>query len=593
MALNALVGALRVNLGLDSAQFETGLKKSQRQAQTFSSKLGSSLKTAAKSFAVVGAAATAMAAAVAIPLKRAAKSLDDLAKSAQKVGIGAEDLAKLQYAAGLAGVEAKGLETGLARLNIALADMGKKAAPEASRALAGLGITTGTTTLDALKQLADKFQQMPDGVAKSAAAIKILGRSGADLIPLLNGGSAGIAALADEAQRFGLVVDTSTARAAEQFNDNMSRMGLLAEGAGRQFAAGIIPTLVVLTNKLLETANTGPVFLEFGKNVGRTLVSVAELAFVVKETVIGVVGAIGSLGRAAVALYTGGVSAAAKVIIDQDNATSAAIEARRALFAELRKDIENFKPGAGNTISGIILPEDLESPLAEAKRLRDEIDKIIGSPLQLTSELRPETLAAKFKAAQGSLIDFASFNIEKLAATLPDISNGFNAAMETATRFGENLAQSLGQALVFGQSLGDALKSSIRAAAAELVTSGLLNLLLGQKDSSGVRSGGFVGGLLKALPFFANGTNSAPGGLAMVGERGRELVGLPQGAKVWSNSETERMMRGGGESRVVVDVQPSPFFVTTVTQATQTAAASAVGAFANQQRRPRIAGAFG
>ncbi|CAM3729645.1 tape measure protein [Mesobacillus zeae] len=52
---------------------------------------------------------------------------------------------------------------------------------------------------------------------------------------------------------------------------------------------------------------------------------------------------------------------------------------------------------------------------------------------------------------------------------------------------------------------------------------------------------------LKAMPslgvdWYATGTNFAPGGLTMVGERGPELVRLPRGSKVDTTSETKQMM---------------------------------------------------
>jgi len=43
---------------------------------------------------------------------------------------------------------------------------------------------------------------------------------------------------------------------------------------------------------------------------------------------------------------------------------------------------------------------------------------------------------------------------------------------------------------------------------------------------------------------FATGTNFAPGGMALVGERGPELVSLPQGSKVIPNGKTNTMMQG-------------------------------------------------
>lgn len=45
-----------------------------------------------------------------------------------------------------------------------------------------------------------------------------------------------------------------------------------------------------------------------------------------------------------------------------------------------------------------------------------------------------------------------------------------------------------------------------------------------------------------AIAAFAEGTPSAPGGLAMVGERGPELVNLPTGSKVYNNQQTTSML---------------------------------------------------
>jgi len=46
------------------------------------------------------------------------------------------------------------------------------------------------------------------------------------------------------------------------------------------------------------------------------------------------------------------------------------------------------------------------------------------------------------------------------------------------------------------------------------------------------------------IPQFAKGTDSAPGGLSLVGEEGPELVNLPKGAKVHTAKETKAIMSG-------------------------------------------------
>lgn len=62
---------------------------------------------------------------------------------------------------------------------------------------------------------------------------------------------------------------------------------------------------------------------------------------------------------------------------------------------------------------------------------------------------------------------------------------------------------------------------------------------------------------------FASGTGFAPGGLALVGERGPELVGLPRGSRVWPNGQGPNgngQGGGGSEIRVI----PSPYFTVVV-----------------------------
>ncbi len=59
----------------------------------------------------------------------------------------------------------------------------------------------------------------------------------------------------------------------------------------------------------------------------------------------------------------------------------------------------------------------------------------------------------------------------------------------------------------------------------------------------GVVIAAVVGGLLKKLKFFANG-GVVGSGMQVVGERGPELVKLPQGSRVYSNRDSRKM--GGG-----------------------------------------------
>jgi phage-related protein len=63
-----------------------------------------------------------------------------------------------------------------------------------------------------LPGLADTFKSMPDGAEKAALATQLFGRSGTQMLPFLNKGSAGIAELTAKAQQMGLIVDDVSAK---------------------------------------------------------------------------------------------------------------------------------------------------------------------------------------------------------------------------------------------------------------------------------------------------------------------------------------------------------------------------------------------
>lgn len=197
-------------------------------------------------------AATGAAAATATLVKHAINAADAASKQAQAAGLAVEQYTALAYAAKLSGVEAAALGTSLNLLNKSIA--------EGSNAFAALGINTRDAS-GALKnsdqvlaEMADRFAAMPDGARKSQLALKLLGDSGAKLLPLLNQGSAGLATLKEEARRFGVVISGETARAAEELNDNLTRTKAAVDGLGLELARELLPTLNELSTRALKNA---------------------------------------------------------------------------------------------------------------------------------------------------------------------------------------------------------------------------------------------------------------------------------------------------------------------------------------------------
>jgi hypothetical protein len=196
-----------------------------------------------------------------------AGAMDDLADSAQKVGVAAEDLQKLRYAAKFSGVGAQELDTALKQLNKTLVE-GRNANTDAAKALKQMGVDAGGSTLDAVAKIADEFAELPDGATKTARAMELFGRTGADLIPLLNEGGDAIREMGDELERTGGLLSTETLQAANDFNNNMDKLGTTLGAVKSSIVAGMLPALRDITAALTESARAGSAWTAFGKGIG-------------------------------------------------------------------------------------------------------------------------------------------------------------------------------------------------------------------------------------------------------------------------------------------------------------------------------------
>jgi hypothetical protein len=247
-----VIGALRVVLGADTAAFETGLKKSASGLDKFAAQ-------ARRAAQVVATAMGLAAVGLGVAIRGQLAEADKLGKMAQSIGVPVEELSKLKHAADLSGVSLESLSKGVGRLNRNLVE-GAQGLSTPIRAFEALGISIRNadgslkTVSQALPEIADRFANMRDGPEKTALAMQLLGRAGAQLIPMLNLGAAGINELMQEAEQLGLVIDSKTAKAAEEFRDNLTRLARVKDGMITQITARLAPALAVLSERLVSAA---------------------------------------------------------------------------------------------------------------------------------------------------------------------------------------------------------------------------------------------------------------------------------------------------------------------------------------------------
>lgn len=495
--------------------------------------------TALSSFASAGLLATGIVGGLTIALQQVGAALqfaDDLDASATKLGLTAEALQELTFAAADADVTAQSLEQGLAGLNNALgaykAGVGDTKVKKVFEAL-GLSrkdLADVEDAADFIPILADKIKNLQS----TAERVKIAKALGAEeLVPLLEQGSDAIAEQTARARELGIVMSDELAAKAADANRELEIMGAVLKGNLNIQMANLGVWIVDVWQKLaplidrldafnkkyreyaaLATGNwTSFETLRAARKAGESPRATADsmrATFAPRATAASmreVFGRRGSLGG------------------DDDDEKKSKGSSRRATVdreaERIQRDIDQFyeRLAAGNSESFKLFVEQFKKDIQD------------GPDNSITLVDGAGDAASSFKAS----VDEQSAYVQDSWANA--IEGGIWAAMrEGVPGIAEYFAQNLTQSLV--ESLSDNLAS----------------FLTSKGGSSG---GGWVSALLSVFtgPRHATGTNYAPGGMSLVGENGPEIVNMPRGAQVIPSHAVRAMAnmraQGGGGAPVI------------------------------------------
>lgn len=179
------LGSLVVSLGLDAGEFTKGMTKAEYQAQQFARNLERGVEAAR--VAAIGSLAAIGGAVLA--LDKQLQSIAGFQDLADKIGDSAQEVASLQLAADLSGVSLDNIASASVKLTTALSKLGDEG-EGAGKALTAIGLDVAefkqlspVAQIDAVAQALAGFE---DGASKTAVAVALFGKSGADLIPLFN-----------------------------------------------------------------------------------------------------------------------------------------------------------------------------------------------------------------------------------------------------------------------------------------------------------------------------------------------------------------------------------------------------------------------
>lgn len=195
------------------------------------SKLVHGFKKGIKTAAVMGTALTGMAVAGGTALfgmaNKAAASGDRVDKLSQKVGMSRKGFQEWDYILSQNGMSIESLQGGMKKLNNTIDDAigGSKTAVNA---FGRIGISVddlkGKSPEQVFEMTVKALQGMPDGAEKAALANELLGRSGSELMPLLNGSSKSVDELKAKAKELGIVLSDDSIDASVKFTDTLDSL---------------------------------------------------------------------------------------------------------------------------------------------------------------------------------------------------------------------------------------------------------------------------------------------------------------------------------------------------------------------------------
>jgi len=218
--------------------------------------VGRSLKRMGTALASVRKKAIVAAAALTAFILVTANGIDAVAKFSNRIGISVEQLSKMQFVAGQAGLSVMQFNLSVQRMTRRVAEAAVGTG-EAQGALKELGIDAKSfkdlNLEDQFALLADRLKGAGSESDKLRLAFKLFDSEGTAVLQMLKGGSEAMKAYARDAEFLGVVISKQAAANTEAFTDSVGRLGGAIKGVSRAIFNEMAPVLTGLSNRVANT----------------------------------------------------------------------------------------------------------------------------------------------------------------------------------------------------------------------------------------------------------------------------------------------------------------------------------------------------
>ena len=297
------------------------------------------------------------------------QAMADVGRMAGLLGISTQSLEELRYAAEKSGVSVDTLDDSLKELQIRAVDA-KSGTGEAADAFKTLGIKTTTAAgqmrepLELLSEVADRMRTLPKQSDRIWVADAMFGDQGAEMLNILEGGSAGLATMRHEARELGYTLDDEAVASAIRFRQAITTLKATLGAMIRTITKSLLPVMT----RLVEGSSA--MWMSLSKNFAKlndntTILRTVFIGLGVVLAGLAVKAVIAFAPMLAIGVMIAGV---ALVIDDLWTALSGGESVSKRVFATIRGWLQSLKTWVTDVLGRMwnFLPVDLQENLKAA-----------------------------------------------------------------------------------------------------------------------------------------------------------------------------------------------------------------------------------
>ena len=194
-------------------------------------------------------------------VKSVTDGAEKIERASAKLGASTTEVQQIGAVAKLTGSDFDQMALQLERMQLQLAKSEKASSP-ARAALHALGIEAQAfrelPIPEQLESLAEAFSRFADGPTKTAAAMALLGRAGAEMIPYLDRGRAGLDELKKAAEDTGVILSDKDVKALAETAEASHKLELASQALGQTIVASLnkaIQASIGLLTRMVEGLN--------------------------------------------------------------------------------------------------------------------------------------------------------------------------------------------------------------------------------------------------------------------------------------------------------------------------------------------------